>query len=99
MILSDNQDHRDENEPPSWHEEILRKRLEKINSGKVVWHDLDQAFEDLRKERPARQTDDAELSQAWHFDVLAERERLLASGQTELISLEQFSKELREELS
>ena len=99
MILSDNEDHREENEPPALHEEILRMRLEKINSGKAVWHDLDQAFKDLRKERPARQTDEAELSQDWHFDVLAEREKLLAAGETELISLEQFSKELREELS
>ena len=50
MILSDNEDHREEIEPPSWHEEILRMRLEKISSGKAVWHDLNQAFEDLRKE-------------------------------------------------
>jgi hypothetical protein len=44
------EDHQEEIEPPAWHEEILRKRLEKIKSGKAVWHDLDQAFEDLRKE-------------------------------------------------
>jgi hypothetical protein len=24
--------------------------MEKIESGKAVWHDLDQAFDDLRKE-------------------------------------------------
>lgn len=43
-------DHEEEIEPPAWHEDILRKRLEKIESGKAVWHDLDQAFDDLRKE-------------------------------------------------
>lgn len=42
--------HEAEIEPPAWHEEILQERLEKINNGKAVWHDLDQAFDDLRKE-------------------------------------------------
>ncbi|WP_395738662.1 addiction module protein [Prosthecobacter sp.] len=44
------EDHQEDIEPPAWHEEILRDRLEKIRSGKAVWHDLDQAFDDLRKE-------------------------------------------------
>lgn len=43
-------DHAEEIEPPAWHEKILRERLEKIKSGKAVWHDLDQTFDDLRKE-------------------------------------------------
>ncbi|MFC5454139.1 addiction module protein [Prosthecobacter fluviatilis] len=43
-------DHAEEIEPPAWHENVLRERLEKIKSGKAVWHDLDQAFDDLRKE-------------------------------------------------
>jgi hypothetical protein len=42
--------HQEDIEPPAWHEEILRERLEKIKSGKAVWHDLDKAFDDLRKE-------------------------------------------------
>lgn len=42
--------HEAEIDPPAWHEEILRERMEKIESGKAVWHDLDQAFHDLRKE-------------------------------------------------
>ncbi len=42
--------HQEEIEPPAWHEEILRERLKKIESGKAVWHDLGQAFDDLRKD-------------------------------------------------
>ena len=44
------EDHANDIEPPSWQEPILRQRLEKIESGKAVWHDLDQAFDDLRNE-------------------------------------------------
>ncbi|TDU72932.1 putative addiction module component [Prosthecobacter fusiformis] len=44
------EDHENDIAPPSWHEPILRQRLEKIESGKAVWQDLDQAFDDLRNE-------------------------------------------------
>ena len=33
--------HADEIKPPAWHEEVLRERLTKIESGKAVWHDFD----------------------------------------------------------
>ena len=29
-------------EPPAWHEDILSKRVEKIESGKAVWHDFEE---------------------------------------------------------
>lgn len=29
------------------HQEVLRERMEKIESGQAVWHDFDEAFENL----------------------------------------------------
>lgn len=37
----------DSAEPPAWHEEVLRQRVEKIESGKAVWHDFDEALDSL----------------------------------------------------
>jgi hypothetical protein len=42
--------HEAEIEPPAWHEEVLSERLEKIESEKAVWQDLDEAMDDLRKQ-------------------------------------------------
>lgn len=35
-------------EPPSWHEEVLKKRAQKDAEGRAVWHDIEDAFETIK---------------------------------------------------
>jgi hypothetical protein len=39
--------HLDEFTPPAWHEDMLRERLAKIESGKAVWHDFETTMDRL----------------------------------------------------
>ena len=38
-----------EDRSPAWHGEILQERLKREERGEAVWHDVDEAFENLRR--------------------------------------------------
>lgn len=35
-------------EPPAWHLEILRERMQRVAEGKAVWHTVDEVFDRIR---------------------------------------------------
>ncbi len=47
MTPAGSNQHLDDAEAPVWHQAILSQRLEKIDSGKAVWHDFDEAMNGL----------------------------------------------------
>jgi hypothetical protein len=36
-------------EPPTWHADVLREREEREARGEAVWHDVDEAFAEIRR--------------------------------------------------